>query len=144
VVEQWFSNVRVNTKDGGSRLIGLDPRDWQFSENDLAIADITDLLTEEDDIALIPTLWLASRDHIEHYSIDVGEDGFMLGLFSTLPGKTRNIVAGRFGNLSLIAQDDFPVQCSDGKSRPAHIFDLKSRPGFSGSPSLCTVRRPMI
>jgi len=63
----------------------------------------------------------------------MGEDGFMMGLFGRVAeNQGRNVVAARFGNLSIVAQDDVPLR--DYGERPAHVFDMHSRPGFSGSP----------
>jgi hypothetical protein len=48
------------------------------------------------------------------------------------------MVAARFGNVSLLADNAEPVEHSatDGPTykTPCHIFDIHSRPGFSGSP----------
>jgi hypothetical protein len=64
--------------------------------------------------------------------LEIGEDGFMLGLFADVPGKTRNLIAARFRNA--FSYDDTPVKQPNANLRPAHIFDTRSRPGFSGSP----------
>jgi hypothetical protein len=66
-------------------------------------------------------------------TIGIGEDGFMLGLFMEYPGAARNAVAARFGNVSMLARDDLPIE-SEFRTRPCHLFDMRSRPGFSGSP----------
>ena len=58
----------------------------------------------------------------------------MLGLFAEQPGEKRNLIAARFGNVSLLAHDDLPLEQPNGFRRPSHIFDMRSRPGFSGSP----------
>ena len=58
----------------------------------------------------------------------------MLGLLANQPGKQRNLVAARFGNISLMADEDEPIKQGNGNLRPSHLFDVKSRTGFSGSP----------
>src|ERR1700730_10815269 len=44
------------------------------------------------------------------------------------------MIAARFGNISLLASDDAPIEQPNQQRRPSHIFDMRSRPGFSGSP----------
>jgi len=76
----------------------------------------------------------ATKDAISLDNIGIGEDGFMLGLFAKSPGKNTNLVAARFGNVSLLATDEAPIRQPNGSARPSHIFDMRSRGGFSGSP----------
>ncbi|HEY1753370.1 MAG TPA: hypothetical protein VGG29_19085 [Caulobacteraceae bacterium] len=135
-VLQDGSFIRINVKGGGSRLLELEPDTWTSagSGEDLAAIDITDKLQESDDFRLIHESWLVTRDFSRSVQLGIGEDGFMLGLFRDVPGADRNVVAGRFGNLSLLAQDDLPIKRPDRSKRPTHIFDIRSRPGFSGSP----------
>jgi len=130
------SILRINTKDGKSRQIQLEPHEWQFigRGDDLCAADITERVKETDLISAIPADLLMRRDFIELEQVEIGEDGFMLGLFAAHPGKKQNLVAARFGNLSLLAKDDEPIKQPNGQNRPSHIFDMRSRPGFSGSP----------
>jgi hypothetical protein len=131
------SIIRINTKDGKSRLLELDPDEWFFDPNgdDLAVVDVTDRIDhEQDEVALVPENWLMEREYIKNLQIDIGEDGFMLGLFASVPGEKRNAVAARFGNLSLLAQGQLPIKTGFVNKRPAHLFDMHSRPGYSGSP----------
>lgn len=130
-------SVRLNTRDGKSRKIEIDQvAEWKSlgDGTDLAAADITDKLeVGVDEHSACPAdLWV-TRDFITETEFGVGEDGFMLGLFADHPGKDRNLIAARFGNVSLLAQDDEPLD-HHGSRRPYHIFDMRSRPGFSGSP----------
>jgi len=74
------------------------------------------------------------QDTISRVRLDVGDDGFMLGLFSGQTGKTKNLVAARFGNISLLADEAEPIRQGNGICSPCHVFDMHSRPGFSGSP----------
>lgn len=138
VIAQGATNVRINTREGGHRFIELDQDlDWFTPTNgaDLAAADITDQFGYGDDTNFLSPYWLAGRDFIQKAQIGIGDDGFMLGLFSRQPGKARNLVAAKFGNITLMADDAAPVVHEDGRpGRPAHLFDIRSRGGFSGSP----------
>jgi hypothetical protein len=77
---------------------------------------------------------LADKEFLERANFGIGEDGFMLGLFADQPGQNRNLVAYRSGNVTLLASDDDPIRQPKGRYRPSHLFDIRSRPGFSGSP----------
>jgi hypothetical protein len=133
-VRQGGSIIRLNTKDGGSRYLELDPSEWTFSAtDDVAAVDLTERLEEGDEVVVIHESWLADKPIIDRYQIGIGEDAFALGLFSNIPGKVRNVVTGRFGNVSMMAHPEAPIERVGGP-RPAHLFDMKSRPGLSGSP----------
>lgn len=96
VAPRGSSIVRVNTKDGGSRFLDVHPDAWQWikGHDDLAAADITDLLDPQtDDFSALPASFLMSRQFIAENEVGIGEDGFMLGLFAELPGKKRNLIA---------------------------------------------------
>jgi len=135
-VQNGASILRINTKDGRSRPIELEPHEWQFipSGDDLCAADITERLAATDEISFLPPSLVVTKEFIQQEQVEIGEDGFMLGLFAEQPGIDHNIVASRFGNLSLLAQNDAPIEQPNGQKRPSHIFDMRSRPGFSGSP----------
>lgn len=136
-IQNGASILRVNTKDGGSRYIELEPHDWQFipGADDLCVADITERFNlQTDEISFLPLSLFVTKDFVTHEQLEIGEDGFMLGLFAEQPGEKQNFVAARFGNISLLAHDDAPLEQPNGNKRPSHIFDMRSRPGFSGSP----------
>lgn len=130
------SILRVNTKDGGHRFIEFEPHEWEFLPNgdDICAVDVSDRLTDQDEYSAIPETWVAWQDFIDQEEVDIGEDGFMLGLFADHAGKKQNLIAARFGNLSLLARREEPIEQPHGHKRPSHIFDMRSRPGFSGSP----------
>jgi hypothetical protein len=44
------------------------------------------------------------------------------------------VISGRFGNVAMLADDDTPIRTDAGFNRPAHVIDMHSRTGFSGSP----------
>jgi hypothetical protein len=137
VHQHGASIIRINTRDGASRYIEFDPIEWQFPPNgdDLAVVDVSDRFDREtDEISTLPYSMFATKKFIEQDEVGIGEDGFMLGLFADNPGIKKNLVAARFGNISLLADDAHPVEQPNRVKRPSHIFDMRSRPGFSGSP----------
>ena len=136
VAPQGASVIRINTTDGKSRLIELGPDDWVTPESgaDVAAADITDELIEGDDVSYLSTGWFATKGFIDKVKLGIGDDGFMLGLFALHPGKEYNRVAAKFGNISLMADETDPMRWGGRPPREAHLFDIRSRGGFSGSP----------
>jgi len=135
-VKAGASILRINTQDGGSRFIELEPHEWQFipGGDDICAVDITDRLTDQDEYSVIPPSLVTWKDFIIQEQVEIGEDGFMLGLFAAHAGQKQNLIAARFGNLSLLADNQEPIEQANGQNRPSHIFDMRSRPGFSGSP----------
>jgi hypothetical protein len=135
-VKSGASILCVNTKTGSKRFIDFEPHEWQFVPNgpDLCAVDITERMTDEDEWSVLPPSLVIDEDFIAHEQVEIGEDGFMLGLFADHAGKKQNLVAARFGNLSLLAHKDEPIEQPNGYKGACHIFDMRSRPGFSGSP----------
>jgi len=137
VAPQGASIIRVNTKGGKARFIELEPHEWEFIPGgaDLAAADISEHVDNDtDEVMLITPRLFVSREFLIREQIGIGEDGFMLGLFANHAGMKRNLIAARFGNLSLLADEDALIPQPNGNIRPTHIFDMRSRSGFSGSP----------
>lgn len=125
------------------RYIDREPHEWHFipGGDDIAVTDITDELCPEiaspdgvDYIYAVPESDFVTEEFIHKVSISLGEDGFMLGLFSRNSGGEVNYPAARFGNIGQLASALCPVEQGHGVVRPSHVFDIHSRPGFSGSP----------
>jgi hypothetical protein len=136
-VRSGGSIIRLNTRDGKSRLLEYDPSDWYFEagKDDIAIIDVTDdLVAGTDAIFVQAEDTFLTRETIEKFEIGFGEDAFMIGMFVHNHGKERNIPAARFGNLSMLANAGAPIEMENGAMRPAHLVDMRSRGGFSGSP----------
>lgn len=64
----------------------------------------------------------------------VGCDLYMLGLLVDDDDVGANLPIARFGNLSAVATALLPRVMGNGKKRPCHLADMRSRSGFSGSP----------
>lgn len=133
------SVIRLTTDDGRSEYIHLQPDEWEFIAGgpDLAVADVTD---EFEDPRLksfsngIGEQLLLTKRFIEDARVNIGEDGFMLGLFANAPGEDRNAPVGRFGNIAAMANPSHKIEQPNGEFQPSFIFDIRSRTGFSGSP----------
>jgi hypothetical protein len=131
------SIIRVNTRDGKSRFIELDPSEWEMSKNgdDLVAVDLSEKINPNTDqvIGLFEDSFV-TPEWIDKFEIGIGEDTFMCGLFVSHHGGEKNIPVARFGNLSMMANEDAMIEMETGAKRPCHLVDTRSRSGFSGSP----------
>jgi hypothetical protein len=150
-ISSGASSIRVNVlENGGATLrtefIEKDPSQWHFvpGGDDIAAIDVTEDFRRisRTFIRGVPTTDLITPEFINDAELSLGEDGFMLGLFSEQPGLYFNLPSARFGNLSQLANLVHPIEQGHGIARPSHIFDMHSRPGFSGSP-VFVFRTPM-
>ena len=130
---------------GKSRWLEFEPHESAIHENTVTIwlpSMWTDRLHQpEDDFSFLPSSLIATPDFMRDVEFGIGEDGFMLGLFANHPGKERNLIAARFGNVSLLASDDDPIRQGNKDLTPSHLFDMRSRTGFSGSPVFLPIGR---
>jgi hypothetical protein len=136
VAVRGASIIRFNTRDGNHRFIEKEPTDWEFvpGGHDLAACDITEDIRETDDILVQAERSFLTPAIINKFKIGIGEDVFMIGMFADNHGGARNVPAGRFGNLSMLASDQAPVEIENDTKQPSHLVDMRSRGGFSGSP----------
>jgi hypothetical protein len=135
--EDGASIIRLNTKDGGTRFLEYEPTDWQFipARDDIAAIDLTEELSATaDQIMFIREKQFISREILKTFEIGLGEDVFMIGLYVNQDGGARNMPCGRFGNLSMVANEHAPIKQPNKMMRPSHLVDMRSRSGFSGSP----------
>jgi hypothetical protein len=130
------TTIAVNTKAGRRRPIPAEDHDWHWSiQDDLSAIDLTDSLTADDEFSYLSEGSVVTKPFMERAGIAIGDEVFLVGLFIPEAGKDRNIASGRFGSLSILASDDAPVRGYDGyPARPRFVADMRSRPGYSGSP----------
>jgi hypothetical protein len=134
-IELGASIIRLNTKGGKTRFLEYDPMDWTFSrEDDLAIVDVHDDLRPGDDIAHFNERDFLAGERWSRAGLTIGEDAFMIGLFTSHHGGDWNTPCARFGNIAMLAHALNPVEMWTGFERPCHLIDTHSRGGFSGSP----------
>ena len=135
---QGSSVLRLNQRAGGSRYVETEPAEWQFfpGADDLAILDITDQVNVNDDeIACLLESMFVTKEIAREFLIGSGADTFMCGLFYSHPGPTeRNVPAFRFGNISMMPNDQALLDMETDGRCAAYLVDTHSRSGFSGSP----------
>lgn len=118
------SIIRLNTRDGKTQLIEFDPAEWQYDPDigDLAAIDITTHIDpNRDEVACFTEAAFVTEQFIVDYKLRLGTDLFMVGLFASHGGGSRNVPAVRFGNLSMLATPYAPVEQPHGRKLPSHL-----------------------
>jgi hypothetical protein len=133
-VRGGFSVIRMNTANGGTEIIPLQPDDWEFipGKDDVAVAPLS--LREPHQIALfIGSNVFHAEEKMITPAIGPGDDVFMIGRFVDIDHTESNVPALRFGNISTVP---IPItQPTPNKYRGlSYCVDMHSRSGFSGSP----------
>lgn len=131
------SIIRLNNADSTSRFLKYSSDDWIHvpSGDDLVAIDITDEFDQTNrNVAAIHESYFLKPFDVEARGINPGENAFMIGLLVDHGGKSRNIPAARFGNLTQLATSENPILQPTGFASASHLVDMRSRTGFSGSP----------
>lgn len=125
--------ARLNRTGGGAEIIALPDR-WLFSENEAS--DIAVMPMSPDpavfDHASLNVDMFASEAIIKDHDIGVGDDLFVVGLFTRRHGTQRNIPIVRTGVISSMPEEPF----IDDAGREYHVYlaEIRSLGGLSGSP----------
>ena len=129
------SIIRLNGKDGTTRLLEYDPMDWVFNaDDDLAILDVHNDLRPSDGVFFIKEWDFLAAEKWSTAGLTIGDDCFMIGLFADHHGSDWNVPCARFGNIAMLSSLHAKVTMANGSKQPCHLVDTHSRGGFSGSP----------
>ena len=124
--------IRVNLNDGTSKWYVTDFSDWKLNSD------------KNVDIGIYQAAGETSWDHVSYQlstslsdalitenEIDVGDEVFVIGLFTHHHGQRRNIPIARIGNIS--AMNEEKIQTSQ-HLMDAYLIEARSIGGLSGSP----------
>lgn len=133
--------IRVNIADGGSEVITAPKTAWYFAKGQSYI-----------DVAMCPLMLTQHYFDIVHIDLDgdlydgsqmrpleVGDEVFATGLFTSHQGEAHNIPICRFGNIAATA--DEPVLTEFGDMHGI-LVEVKSLGGLSGSPVFVRFHAP--
>ncbi|HLL75892.1 MAG TPA: serine protease [Pyrinomonadaceae bacterium] len=137
--------VRLNTNDKDSKVIPI-PDEWEYPDDKAADVAVLPFLPDSRvfELYAIPTILFIGPHTISHPSLEigVGDELFIVGLFSRRYGYRRNIPIVRAGIIS--AMPDEPLvqeteEDEEGEEEPylyydAYLAEIKSISGLSGSP----------
>ena len=134
VVRNGCSTLRLNTTDGGVETLTLPLEAWiDHEDGDDVCAAPIELDHEGWAVTALP--WedfCPTEERFEELNVGVGDDVLMIGRFSGHTGKQQNAPLARFGNIAMM--DDERVKDGRGLDVDAYLVEMRSMPGFSGSP----------
>jgi len=138
--------VRVNLKtpqgDNGSLDLPVPlggTLHWYFPKDnsvDLAVMPVTPSV-DMFDYMVVPSSLFATEEQIKSSSIDVGDQVFFTGFFSSFPGQKRIEPIVRQGILAMMP--DEPIQTTLHKPGRLYLADAHAFHGNSGSPVFVSV-----
>jgi hypothetical protein len=129
--------LRVNMMDGTAGYLAIARAAWVFPNENSDVAVAPCGLPEEFDQAVFPVGSFATEDVIARESIGIGEEVFLIGLFSKHFGKGKNSPILRVGNIA--AMPDEPVATERLGQIEAYLIEARSIGGISGSPVFVSV-----
>lgn len=132
--------IRLTKKTGGLETIKTKPDDWTHNPkgNDVAVVPV-DMGTAFKWWSVGTDIFI-TREIIDIYRMGLGDEAFLVGRLVNHAGKQRNVPVARFGNLSLMADPNEPIQC-DGREQEGFLVECRSLSGFSGSPVFAETRQ---
>lgn len=128
--------IRLNNKSGKRIHIKVNDGIQWITHPDDAInpADIVVVpfgVSDDFDYKSIPSEMFVTKDQVENGTIAVGNDVFIIGLFSRHFGEDKNHPIVRTGSIAMLP--DEKIETGDGK-RDAYLIEARSIGGISGSP----------
>lgn len=128
-------HVRLNTKSGGAAIVNVEDA-WSESTD----ADVAVLRFRPPSHALVkplPRAMFLDDATRTKQGIGIGEDIFLVGLFTRRQGRQRNLPIVRSGTIA--AMPDEPIQSDSGGDVLAYLAEVHSTGGLSGSPVFVTL-----
>jgi hypothetical protein len=127
--------VALNRKEGGHEIVPLAPSiKWWFHPTDSSV-DVAVLLfpahPKQDMVSVGTDNMFLTAENRKKYKIGVGDEVFMVGLFTYVPGEERVSPIVRHGNIAMLP--DGPIQTNEG-FMDAYLVEARSIGGLSGPP----------
>jgi len=134
VVFSGCTTLRINKRDGGVDTATIPAEAWEKHDDgdDVAIAPMGELPLEWSIAALQWEDMFPTPERLAELNVGLGDDVFMLGRFVGHTGQQQNQPLARFGSLAMM--DGERVKDGRGFLVDAYLADMRSLPGFSGSP----------
>ena len=123
---------RLEKRDVGQETRYTESSQWHHLQKyDIAVIGVPGLNTEEHAVGFVPVEGLLTEYQRDREKIGIGDDVFMIGMFSPHQTGGRRPPAARFGHISA---NPAPIRQGNGVVADSYSVDMNSRPGFSGSP----------
>jgi hypothetical protein len=130
--------LRVNFKDGLVGLVSTRTMDWKFHQDpavDVAVLQ-RELPTDFDHLGWGSRMFYDDPERFRYLReppLGIGDDIFVIGLFSQRTGKAKNIPIVRMGNVAAMPDDSDKINTEQG-AMSAYLIETHSMGGLSGSP----------
>ena len=124
----------VNGRDGGLTFIsGIVGQDWYLHPTDeTADVAVVQVLTEPSaDVLAISIGDFGLPEKLKRLDIGIGDEVFMTGLFTAVPGQTRNMPIVRHGNIAMMPEEQIQTELGYAD---VYLVEARSIGGLSGSP----------
>jgi len=126
--------VRLNTLDGATDVLPLEPDNWVHHPDgdDVAVCSIG-LSDKYYKFKVVGQKMFLTKDLVAEHNFGPGDDVFFLGRFMTHEGKQQNLPSARFGNIAMMPWE--AVHSSKrGIDQESFLVEARSLSGYSGSP----------
>jgi hypothetical protein len=129
--------IAMNARDGAPLFLRTGEQQWFFHPTepesvDAAVLPFGSPRFGEYDIAHIPETAFATDERITEYSIGIGDEVVIVGLFTKFFGQSHLIPIVRAGNIAMMPRDRVPVK--EFGEMEAYLAEGRSIGGLSGSP----------
>jgi hypothetical protein len=128
--------LRVNTHQGKPKRIDTALADWTFHSDAYADVAVCPFFDHQGlDVMAIGTISFAGEVIIQQERIGIGEDIFLVGLFTEHSGQKKNIPIVRVGNIAAMPEEQIEAKIGrDFVGIDAYLVECRSISGLSGSP----------
>jgi hypothetical protein len=128
--------LKVNARQGEPKIVDTKLGDWRFHTDpyvDVAVLSFFD--PDGLDFLAFPSTSFATETVIQKESIGIGEEVFLVGLFSEHAGRKKNTPIVRVGNIAAMPEEQIETTISETiVNIDAYLVECKSIGGLSGSP----------
>jgi hypothetical protein len=137
--------LRLNIAGAGAKWVETDLLEWRSHPTDdlVDVAVFKFVLSEELDHKFYPLESMVDPKIIEEFAVGIGDEVFLVGLFSQHYGSQRNIPIARVGNIAAMPEEK--IFTKDWGAIDAYLIEARSIGGISGSPVFAYIgsTRPM-
>lgn len=129
--------IAMNAKDGKPRFLKTGGEKWWFHPTeadsvDVAVIPFATPMFGAYDVEMIPEDIFATESRIAEFDIGLGDELYIVGLFTRFFGRTHLIPLVRTGNIAMMPKDELPIK--DFGNMEVYLAEGRSIGGLSGSP----------
>lgn len=147
-IEPGEAVISMNAKDGMTLSLRTGSHKWFYHPTekdsvDVAVMPFGSARFNDYDIEGIPEEVFATDQRVADFQIGLGDELFIIGLFTEFFGRTTLTPIVRTGNIAMMPKEKLPIE-GFGEME-AYLAEGRSIGGLSGSPAFVrnTVKTPM-